>query len=91
VRNAYAILITAFCESPDFDETRKRFDRLNSTISTLSDDELGHIQKAFASNNQLHRAYYLEKRLINFLKRCTGKDFDIDANEFVLKNAKSNK
>lgn len=83
-------LIIAFCESSDFNETRDRFDRLSETISTLSDDEAEQIQNAFASNDQLHGAYYLGyyNRLTNFMKRCTGKDFEIEDKKLVAKNLK---
>lgn len=83
-------LIVTFCESSDFIETRNRFDRLAGTISTLSDDEIAQIQNAFASNDQLHGAYYLGyyNRLTKFMKRCTGKDFEIEANRLIVKNSK---
>jgi TIR domain-containing protein len=86
-------LITAFCDSPDFNETRDRFNRLAETISTLSDDEVEQIQKAYASNDQLHGAYYLGyyNRLISFMKRCTGKEFAIDGKKLVGESAKATK
>jgi hypothetical protein len=80
-------LITAFCDSADFDETKKRFDRLTSALSTLSGDEIKRIQNAFASNYHLNNAYYLGyyNRLTSFIKRCTGQDFEIAAKELGLK------
>jgi hypothetical protein len=86
-------LITAFCESADFDETKRRFDRLTTAISTLSSGEIKLIQNVFASNSQLHNAYHLSyySRLTNFMKRCTGQEFEIVAKDLVLKNQSSKK
>jgi hypothetical protein len=86
-------LIAAFSESGDFNDARKRFDRLTSTISALSDDEVEQIQKVFASNTQLYDAYYLlnQNRLINFMKGCTSKEFEIKGKKLVLKNVVQNK
>jgi hypothetical protein len=83
-------LISAFLTSPTFDETRDRFNRLDETVSSLSDDEVEQIHAAFAANNQLHAAYYLKyyDRLTNFMKRCTGRDFKIDGQTLTtLKSA----
>jgi hypothetical protein len=84
-------LITAFCDSGDFDETRKMFDRLTNTISTLSGDEIKQIQTAFASNHYLNNAYYLSYhgRLTGFMKRCTGQDFEIATKQLVTKKEQS--
>jgi len=86
-------LIATFCSSPDFNETRDRFGRLSETISTLSSDEVNQIQQAFASNDQLHDAYYLKyyDRLTNFMKKCTGKEFEIDGKSLIAKTLKANK
>jgi hypothetical protein len=80
-------LITAFCDSADFDETKKRFNRLKDGISSLSAEEVKRLQAAFASNYHLNNAYYLGhySRLTNFMKRCTGQDFEIAAKQLVLK------
>ena len=86
-------LVSAFCTTPNFNETRDRFDRLGEIISTLSDDEVDQIQAAYSSNEQLNGAFYLiyHDRLINFMKRCTGKEFELDNKKLVLKKMKNTK
>lgn len=80
-------LISAFCAAPNFNETRDRFDRLCETVSTLSDNEISQIQEAYSSNEQLNGAFYLNyhDRLVNFMKRCTSKEFELDSKRLVLK------
>ena len=76
-------LISAFLASPDFSETKRRFDRMDGVISSLSDGEVEQIIRGFAENDQLHNAGHLTsryQRLSNFLKRTTGKDFVIERN-----------
>lgn len=85
-------LVSAFIASPDFDTARDRFDRMTKTILTLTDEETAQIRDAFASNEALHGAYYLKNhynRLINFMTRCTGKEFAIDGNELIAKLPKN--
>jgi hypothetical protein len=86
-------LIFAFCSATNFNETRDRFDRLTETVSVLNEEEVDQIQQAFASNDQLHGAYYLtyHDRLINFLKRCTGKEFEINSKRLFLKKTSAKK
>jgi hypothetical protein len=83
-------LVSAFAKSPSFDAARDRFDRIYGVVSTLTDDEVGQIQTAYSSNERLHGAYYLKNRynrLTEFMKRCTGKEFNIDGKE--LKEVRS--
>lgn len=72
-------LITAFIESPSWDDTRNRFDRLNKVVNDLSEQEVKRIIKGFKNNSQLNNCFYLTKnnRLINFLERTTGKEYFI--------------
>lgn len=86
-------LISAFVNSPDFNEPRDRFDRLAETISSLSDTEVDQIQQAFSSNDQLNGAYYLRyyDRLTNFMKRCTKREFKIDGTKLTAKKLPINK
>ena len=73
-------LIEAFIEAPCFNETKLRFERLASVVTSLSDDEVARIIRGFANNDQLHNAGHLtskKERLGNFLKRTTGKDYVI--------------
>lgn len=74
-------LITAFVESPDFNETRERFNRMNKVVESLSDDETQEIIIGFKANDQLHNAGHLVskyQRLKSFLERTTE-------NEYVIK------
>ena len=86
-------LIFAFCASTNFNETRDRFDRLSETISTLSGDEVDQIQQAFSLNDQLHGAFHLTyyDRLTKFMKRCTGREFEISSKKLTLKKAAARK
>lgn len=87
-------LVSAFASSPDWDAARERFDRMNNSVSTLSNDDVSQIQTAYSSNESLHGAYYLKNhynRLTNFMKRCTGKEFEIDGRELKIKKVKSKK
>ena len=72
-------LITAFIESPSWDDTRDRFDRLNKVVNDLSEQEVKRIIKGFKNNSQLNNCFYLTKNnhLINFLERTTGKEYFI--------------
>ena len=73
-----ASLVRAFVSSPNFDETRARFDRMRDVVSTLSDDELNDIIVGFRENDQLHKAIYLTsryERLAKFLSETSGRDF----------------
>lgn len=76
-------LITAFIESPSWDDTRERFNRLNKVVENLSEEEVEQIIDGFKKNNQLHHAIYLNneyKRLKNFLERTTVKKYVIKGN-----------
>jgi hypothetical protein len=72
-------MINAFCVSPDFAETKKRFDRMNRVVETLTDDEVTVITKAFHENSQLYNAGHLvsrNNRLIRFLNRVSDKAYE---------------
>lgn len=73
-------IIKAFCISPDFTETKKRFDRMSRVIETLTDEEVAVITKAFQENDQLHKAGHLvstHNRLLRFLNHTTNKTYEI--------------
>ena len=73
-------LITAFVESDDFGETKKRFDLLNKAIDNLSEEETNRIIDGFRENEYLYKAFYLinhHQRLVYFLERTTGKKYVI--------------
>ena len=80
-------LITAFVESPDFTETKTRFDRMEGVVKTLSEGEVSEIIRGFRKNDQLHEAGHLTskyQRLTKFLNRTTGKEYVIEGAEVVL-------
>ena len=73
-------LIASFVESPDFNRTKKRFDQLNKVVNNLSEGEVKRIIDGFRENKQLYSCWYLtneHKRLLNFLRRTTGKGYVI--------------
>jgi TIR domain len=77
-------LISAFLISPDFDETKLRFDRLVAVINELSEAELAQIIEGFSKNGQLYQAGHLVSkynRLKNFLEKTTIKKFQIEGRE----------
>lgn len=87
-------LISAFASSGSWEAARERFDRMDGSVSTLSDDEASQIQTAYSSNESLHGAYYLKNhynRLTDFMKRCTGKEFEIDGKKLEIKKVKAKK
>ncbi len=80
-------VVRAFLTSPDFVQTKLRFDRMDGVVSSLSDEEVGLIIRGFADNDQLHKAGHLTskyQRLPKFLKRTTGKDFVIEGNTISI-------
>ena len=73
--------VSAFVKSPGFMETKLRFDRLDSVVKKLTNEELSEIIRGFFENDQLHKAGHLTskyQRLKNFLERTTGKEFTIE-------------
>ena len=73
-------LITAFIESAGFEEAKARFNRLNKTVDSLSEEEVKRIIDGFRENDQLYDAWYLRNqynRLVDFLGRTTGKNYVI--------------
>ena len=82
-------LIRAFASSPDFHETRRRFDRMRNVVSEISDAELEEIIVAFRDNDQLHNAIYLTnkyQRLRDFLGETSGKKIVINLNDISVIN-----
>jgi len=79
-------LISAFLLSPDFDETKLRFDRLVAVVNELNEAELAQIIEGFSKNDQLYCAGHLVSkynRLKNFLERTTAKKFRIERNAII--------
>ena len=80
-------LVRAFVSSPDFNETKRRFDRMRNVVSKLSEVELEDIIVGFRENNQLHDAIYLNnkyRRLNQFLSEASGKNVVIDGKNIVV-------
>lgn len=80
-------LISAFVNSPDFHEVRRRFDRMKGVVESLSDGEVAVISEGFRKNSQLHNAIYLVnkyERLRMFLNEVTGKEFSIEGKNIVV-------
>jgi len=88
-------LISAFVNSPDFHETKRRFDRMAGVVDNISDADMAEIIEGFLKNPQLHRAIYLNnkyERLQKFLNKMTGKNFVIEGkNIFVAGNGAEDK
>ena len=61
-------MVTAFVESASFEDARWTFDRLNR-IPALSTVQLDRIEDAYASNDQLSYAFYVQNRIEEFLRR----------------------
>ena len=82
-------LISAFIDSPCFVEARKRFDRLNEVVDSISEEEEQKIIDGFKENDQLHGAYYLKykQRLINFFKRTTGREYSIVGRKIISRKS----
>ena len=83
-------LISAFTGSSSFEETKKRFDRLNEVVDSISEEEAQRIIDGFKENDQLHGAYYLNnkyKRLINFLERTTGRECSIVGRNIISRKS----
>jgi len=73
-------IVQAFVDSSNFDESKKRFERLKN-IRSLDEADIQQIIDAFYSNENLHNAFYLTNeynRLAKFLHNKTGKRFKIN-------------
>lgn len=83
-------LISAFIDSSCFEEAKERFQRLNKAVDSISEEEEQRIIDGFKKNDQLHNAFYLNnkyKRLINFLKRTTGREYSIVGREIISRKS----
>ncbi len=79
-------LIRSFVASPNFIESKARFDRMNAVVSNLSDAEVEQIVNGYRDNDQLHNVTYLRSRhgrLCKFLNRVTGKTFIVEGKNLV--------
>lgn len=77
-----AALVASFAASPNWTETRSRFDRMAEVVERLTDQELQLIIESYRKNDQLHAAAYLSyrnhTRLRSFLERTTDKEFEVE-------------
>ena len=83
-------LVTAFCETPDWNEARRRFTRLDDLVQKLDDNEVAQIKAAYESNDQLHNAIWLHTgggRFRSFLLRTTGQKFLVGSGKMVLEKS----
>jgi len=79
-------LIKAFIDSPNYNETRKRFERLITIVRKLDGKELLDIINGYNNNKQLYGCIYItnhHKRLIKFLQKCTD-----DKHHYVISEGK---
>lgn len=84
-------LVRAFVASHSFGEAMNRFDRMERVVKTLTDDQLGEIVSGFHENDQLYNAGYLTSRynrLTNYLRNCTGVEYEIAGRRLVAKVSK---
>lgn len=80
----HEVLITAFCESPSYSDSKTRFDRMASHVKKLDEAQLLQIIDSYAKNSQLYGAGHLTsryERLRHFLEQATGKQFTIERRE----------
>ena len=71
-------LVRAFVESRDFDETRKRFDRLKLVAQQITDEDERMLVDGYNKKSQLNQCFYLGnqyRRFEKFLRRLTGKQY----------------
>lgn len=78
-------LIQAFIKSPKFEETLKRFTRLQS-LEKITDLDIKQIIKGFNHNDQLYNCRCLVPKLLNFLKDRTGQGYqmNIKNNQIII-------
>lgn len=81
-------LIQAFIKSPNFEETLKRFTRLQS-LEKITDLDIKQIIKGFNHNDQLYNCRYLVPKFLNFLKNRTDQDYqmNIKNNQIIICDA----
>lgn len=70
-------VIQAFIKSPNFEETLKRFTRLQS-LKKITDFDIKQIIKGFNQNDQLYNCRYLVPKFLNFLKNRTDQDYQMN-------------
>ena len=72
-------LIEAFATSPNWGETRIRFDRMAAAVTELNKSQLARVVQSFNTNDQLYGAAYLinsSDRMLRWLRNVTGNDYE---------------
>lgn len=81
------VLVASFCDAQDWHDARDRFDRLKSHVKSLNSSQVDQIVAAYAANDQLHNAIYLDNqanRLVKYMNSATDGIWKIEGN--ALKN-----
>lgn len=82
------VLINSFCDSTDFVEAKNRFLRMKSNVDSLSNEQTKQIAAAYASNDQLYRAIYLNNqyhRLVKYMDEATEGSWEIEGRNLINK------
>lgn len=82
------VLISSFCEAPDYTEAKNRFERMKANAGSLSADQAQLIAKAFFKNDQLHNSGHLTsryRRLVNYMNAATEGSWEIDGRKLINK------
>ena len=80
-KRTQSALISAFIKSDDYNQAKKRFNRLSEVAKILSEEEVEKLIEGYRTNNQLHQCIYLNnqyQRLKHFLEQTTDKKFSIN-------------
>lgn len=84
-------LVNSFVTSPSWSDARDRFDRMEASISELTEQQVRLITDSFHTNDQLYNSAYLTnryQRLKHFLEKTTRTKFLVEGTE--IKEAKVN-
>lgn len=82
-------LISAFVASEDFSQARARFEKMNKMVSSLTDNQVDVIVQAYAANENLYKAIYLDNqydRLKKFMKSAAGGEWLIKGKSLERKS-----
>lgn len=83
---AKEVLISAFINSTDFNQTKTRFEELRTAATDLSEKDVSLIIDGFRMNDQLYKAGHLiskYQRLKNYLNDAAGGKFSIEGREIT--------
>jgi len=80
------ILINNFLMAESFTDAKGRFDKLKTSVKTLTDDHVARFIASFKTNSQLYGSIYLtndSKRLEHYLNDATGRQFIVSNRQIV--------